>query len=211
MKTVLVRIFVFSVLAAALIVYLGRGPDYEIEWKREVPSKEALATLESALDSPKNWPVFYHALHSVKFSVNGRTLPPEAKPEPGMRALFLIEPKNKEWKRFVIDAEVLAVRPGESVRFKLLSESTGKTTRVVDSFEWEISLRAATEEEAKKGYSSFVMGSASAFTKNARARFFGRVTPKILMNQLYQIDLVKLANYSANVEAIRTGTEPVYR
>jgi hypothetical protein len=189
---------VILVLALAA-AFFARGPNFQVDWTREVPSKESLSVLSSALQDPANWPIFHHALKKVAFTEGGKV------------AVFQIEPVGKEWKRFEIRAEVIPPRTGESFRFRLTDESTGKTTKLLDGFEWWVGLRPATETESKHGYQTYVMGGASAVTKTGRSRFFGRFAPSILMNQLYQIDLVKLANYTANKVAKANGEEPVYQ
>lgn len=211
MKTLMFRISVFTAFVAGAVAFLSRGPDFQVEWNREVPSKETVSSLLPALRDTRNFPIFHHALKGVALFEEGRPVETYDRVAPGMTAAFGIEPKAKEWKRFEIRAEVLPPKPGEALRFRLLEESTGKTTRVVDDFEWWIGVRAANPDEAKRGYSSSVFGGASGRTKNARARFFGRVAPKILMNQLYQIDLVRLANFTENMETWAKDNAPVYR
>ncbi len=211
MKTLLVRLLVFIAIAGAATAFFSRGPDFPIEWSREVPSKEAPSALLPALRDTRNFPIFHHALKGVALLENGKAVETYDRIAPGMTAVFGIEPKAKEWKRFEIRAEVLPPKPGESLRFRMLEESTGKTTRLLDGFEWWVGVRPATAAEEKTGNLSYVFGGASARTKTARARFFGRFAPKILMNQLYQIDLVRLANFTANIEAWAKDNTPVYR
>lgn len=215
MKNLLARAALFTaVLAVAggsAVAFLARGPNRPIEWTREVPSKETPATLAPAFRDVRNWPIFHHALREVTLSEGGKPVAEFDRIAPGMIADFAIEPKGKEWKRFKIRAEVLAPRAGESLRFRLLSESTGKSTRLLEGFEWWVGVRPASGDDARRGYASTVFGGASAETKTARARFFGRVAPKILMNQLYQIDLVRLASFTANMDAWAGDHAPVYR
>jgi hypothetical protein len=211
MKTLLIRLSVFVAISAGAFAFFSRGPDFPVEWSREVPSKEAVSALLPALRDTRNFPIFHHALKGVALFENGKPVETYDRITPGMTAVFGIEPKAKEWKRFEIRAEVLPPKAGEALRFRLLEESTGKTTRVVDGFEWWVGVRAATEEEAKHGNLSTVFGGASAMTKNARARFFARFAPKILMNQLYQIDLVRLANFTENREDSARESPHVYQ
>lgn len=210
-KTILARILPVALVAAAGAAVLSRGPNYLVEWSREVPSKEPMTALTPALADLRNWPIFHHALKSVTLYENDRAVEGFDRIVPGMTAVFEIEPKGKEWKRFDIRAVVLPPKAGEALRFRMLGESTGKTTRLLDGFEWWLGFRPATEAEAKLGNLTYVVGGASAETKTARARFFGRFAPKILMNQLYRVDLVRLANFPANMTAWAQGNPPVYR
>ena len=210
-KPIFRRFLVAAALAAAAGGALARGPNFAVEWSREVPSKEAVSAILPALRDTRNWPIFHHALKSVALFENGRPVEGFDRVVPGMTAVFAIEPKGKQWKRFDIKAEVLAPKPGELLRFRMLEESSGKTTRILDGFEWWVGVREATPAEAKYGNLAYTTGGASAVTKTARARFFGRLSPKIVMNQLYQIDLVRLANFTANMETWAQDNQPVYR
>ncbi len=211
MKTLLIRLSILVAIGAGAFGFFSRGPDFPVEWTREVPSKEAVSALMPALRDTRNFPIFHHALKGITLFENGKPIETYDRITPGMTAVFGIEPKAKEWKRFEIRAEVLPPKAGETLRFRMLEESTGKTTRLVDGFEWWVGVRPATAEEAKHGNLSYVFGGATAVTKNGRARFFGRIAPKILMNQLYQIDLVRLANFTENREAWAKENDPVYQ
>lgn len=203
MKTILTRLAVFAVCFGIFVAILGRGPNYSVTWNREVPAKEPFPALTEALNDPKSWPVFHHALKTVTFFDGEKPVASTTAIKPGMTAHFAIEPKEKAWKRFDIRAEVLSPKPGESFRFKLLEESTGKTTRLLDGFEWWVGVREGTPP--------VVFGGAEAGTKTGRSRFFGRFAPKILMNQLYQIDLVRLANLTETREKLEKEKPPAHR
>ncbi len=201
------------------IAYLSRGPDFPIEWSREVPSKHTPAELAPALQDIRYWPVFHHALKDAllyapgdgKLSRDDVPLGTFDRFEVGQLARFRIEPKGKEWKRFQIMGEITQVETGRRLAFRMTDESSGKTKRLLADFRWGVSVREATEAEKLAGHRAFVRGEATAVTKNARSRFFGRIAAKILMNQIYQIDLVRLANFEANQESWAKDYAPVYR
>jgi hypothetical protein len=211
MKKILIRLLVFVALFAAFVGVLGRGPNFTLDWKREVPSKETIAAISVGFRDTRNWPVFHHALKSVSLFENGKPVEGFERVVPGMVAVFVIEPKDKEWKRFEIKAQVLPPNPGEAFRFRMLEESSGKTTRLLDGVEWWVGVRPATEAERESGNLSYTFGGATAVTKTSRARFLGRLSPKILMNQIYPVDLVRLANFTANMESWAKESDPVYR
>lgn len=199
----------------ALILFLGRGPDYKISWDREMPSRESPADLDRAVRDVRNWPVFHHGVKSVDLFnvVEGKEVAVEnSSPlSAGMHIILEIEPKGREWKRFKMRAEITSVTPGRSVSFRLLDDSTGKATQILDQFVWSFSVESPTDEWKKLGYLSTLRGTASAFTKSRRARFFGRFATKILMNQIYLVDLARLANFSDNEKASAGGFAPVYK
>lgn len=206
-------------ITIASIATLSRGPDFPLEWTREVPSKHTPAELAPALQDIRYWPVFHHALKdALLYSPGDSKLSRDDVPigtfdrlESGQLARFRIEPKGKEWKRFQIMGEITQVEPGRKLAFRMTDESSGKTMRLLSDFTWAVSIREATEAEKLAGHRSFVRGEATAVTKNGRSRFFGRIASKILMNQIYQIDLVRLANFEANQETWAKDYAPVYQ
>jgi hypothetical protein len=203
-----------AAVAVPIVLGVGHGPDFPIEWTRDVPSKLALEDLEPALRNLRNWPVFFHDLKKVE-----RVSPPAPagdvtafdQPAPGSQLLFELSPKGKEWKRYTVRAEVTASEPGRRVAFRLLEDSTGKTSRAVEDLEWGFSVRPADGEWAAKGYKSVIHGEARARTKGTRSRFFARIAGKGLMNQLFGIDLVRLANFVENRETWARDYAPVYK
>jgi hypothetical protein len=206
----LLKFLVFLAFLVGTIGFLCRGPDFAVEFEREVPSKHSAVETEQAIKNPKNWTVFFHSLKEVK-DFRGSIPYPLENANPGNIVEFTIEPKGKEWKRRVIRAQMITPRTGESLRFRLLSESSGKTEKMLGNIEWWLAFRPATGKEIERGFQTVVFGGVSAQTKTARSRFFGRTAETILMNQIYPIDLVKLANYGTVLEARESGTEPVYK
>lgn len=200
---------------AALVLFLGRGPDYKISWDREMPSRESPADLDRAFRDTRNWAVFHHGVKSVelfKVESGAEVAVENSSPvTPGMHVVFEIEPKGREWKRFKLRAEVTSVTPGKFVSFRLLDDSTGKATQILDAFEWSFAVEPPTGEWLKLGYLSVLKGTASAVTRSRRARFFGRFATKILMNQIYLVDLARLANFADNEKASAGGFAPVYK
>ncbi|MBC7386561.1 MAG: hypothetical protein H7301_10440 [Cryobacterium sp.] len=212
------KVFIFLAIIGGFIAWGGRGPDYQIQWSRQVPSKLSASELSGALLDTRNWTAFHHALKSVKLYRGETPVKNPQEIEKGMIAVFEIEPTGREWKRYRVRSEITEVVPGVKLGFKLLEDSTGKTTRMIDGLEWSVSVgenaydkSAGHSDLRAAGYPGVAMGEAKAFTLNRRARFFGRYAAKIFMNQIYQIDLVRLANYEANVEAKKGGFAPVYQ
>lgn len=198
-----------------LIEFYSRGPDFEVLWSRNVPSFLPREKLSAAIKDTQQWPVFHHELKEASlFRVADGVETPVKETtsiEQGMRATLRMEPKGKEWKRYELRAEIIAVKPGESVSFRLLPESRGKMTKILGDYQWSFSIADAPEGLKTKGYLSSVEGESSARTLTPRARFFGRVAAKILMNQTYPIDLARLANFEENKEAHEGDYAPVYK
>jgi hypothetical protein len=206
---------VTAVLIVGSIEYFSRGPDFQVLWSRQIPSLLKKEELAVALGDTKNWPVFHHELKETKlFRMNAGSEVPVTETnhlETGMHVTFKMEPVAKEWKRYEIRAEITSVEPGKSVAFRLLPESRGKITKVLGDYEWSFSVIDPDEKMKARGYQSAAAGEAHAQTLTGRARFFGRIAAKILMNQTYPVDLARLANYEENKEARAGDYAPVYK
>ena len=62
-----------------------------------------------------------------------------------------------------------------------------------------------------KGFPSVAYGNAVAHTSHWRGRVFGTLTPRILMNQVYYVDLVKLGTFDRQKEAAQNNLEPSFQ
>lgn len=201
-------------IGMAALAFLGRGPDYTIEWKRDVPSKLKLSELDPALRDLRTWPVYFHDLRQATILAADGSTPKQPLfeiPALGTQIRFEIEPRGKEWKRYTLLAKVIAYEPGKKIRFLLLEESTGKTTRLLRNIEWEVSVHGSDGKWEKKGYPSVVHGEIQGETRTSHARFLGRIADRSLMNQVYWIDLVRLANFVENQASWAGNLAPVYQ
>jgi hypothetical protein len=208
----------FFALLIATVAYFGRGEDFPIEWTREVPSRLSLQELEPALRDMRAWPVYMRELKEA-YLVKGASTEQYQRfmkerfevPGVGSEVILQVEPKGKEWKRYQVRAEVIALEPGKRIRFRLIEESTGKTARLLDGLEWEVSIHPSEGRWKERGYPSYVRGQAVARTRSRRSRFLGRVFKRSMMNQIYWIDLVRLASFVENQAAWAGNHAPVYR
>ncbi len=210
-----VIVTVTAITFYGLVIHYSRGPDYEVEWKRSVPSFLPKSELSQALKDPKSWPIFHHELkEALFFRVKGSVETQASSHDPiekGMHVTFKMEPKAKEWKRYEIRAEISAIDPGNSISFRLLPESEGKIAKILGGYEWSFGVGEPSDRMKAKGYISAVTGESHAMTLSARARFFGRIASRTLMNQTYPVDLPRLANFLENKEAREGDYAPVYK
>lgn len=204
MNTTRSIILALCVIFTAAVTYIVTLPDYEITWTREVPSKQSVSELKQALIVPEHWPVYYHSLKSAKIA------DPKNPFKVGSSLVYEIEPVKKEWKRFSITTQVMSF-DGQAVHLKIIEDSKQKLTRIFDRLEWKLKIAPASAELQKFGYQSVVLGEATAFTKSWRSRLFGKISPRILMNQVYYVDLMKLATFERQKIARKDNLPPDYQ
>ncbi len=209
MKRKLVFLVLGLALALSPIVVCAVRPNFEIDWARVVPSELPVSTLAAALDDPKLWPIYYHSLKSVRFETpTGQATESIAV---GNRVFYSVEPKGKEWKRFELTGEIAEYIPGKKLRVKLVDDSKKKITTVFEDYEWELSVGEPSADIRSKGFTSVASGAARATTATWRGRVFGSLFSRILMNQVYYVDLVKLGTFDRQKEAAQNNLEPKFQ
>jgi len=194
MRRYLIALLVF---VAGFIAWTSSLKDFEITWHRDVPSLHTPEELGAALDDLETWPVFHHSLKSATL-------------EDGV-VKYEIEPLKKEWKRFEMIGKVTERVPGKKLSIELESDSTGRLTRLFDAYRWTVEIEAAPPELQARGQKSVIRGTAVAHTANWRGRLFGKVSPRILMNQVFYVDLVKFGTLARQVEAKKENLAPSFQ
>ncbi len=206
-------------LVLTLSYFAALGPDFDVKWERRVPSTHNTLEIGRAIDELKMWPVYYHDLKEAKLdtgTVTASTDPKiNRKVTQGDVIELKIEPPQKEWKRFSLTTRVTHYEPGKSMAFELLEDSKDKITKMFSNLTWDIRVEAMTDDEIKKAkngiYQSWIIGRANAHTATWRGRLFARISPEILMNQVYVIDLVKLGTLERQVAAKKDNLAPNYQ
>lgn len=161
-------------------VSLARGPDQDLHMKRTIPSDLDPSRLDRNLSAVSRWPQWFFSLGTAKPITNEQTI---AK---GSRVILHMDPKKGPWKKFDLTVEVKDYVPEKALVLQVLEDSSGRLFKLFDSIEWNIEFLPS-----QKG--SLIQGSVSAHTKHWKSRFFGRIAEKILMNQIFYPDLLKLA------------------
>lgn len=189
---------------ALLLVSLANEPDRELRFDRELPSHTEIATLEKAVEDPAHWPLWFHQLQSVE-----KVKPSPAGKDfgPGAVIKLVFDSKKSPWSRFELLAR-LDEFTSRKISLSILEDSKGKLTTQFDRLEWSVALEPGAGEEAETDGTgntgvtritrvTRIKGSAAAHTRNWRSRVFGALATKILMNQVYYPNLIKLSELTA--------------
>ncbi len=170
--------FVLLGLALGEGTYLSQGPDITLVLDRRFRSSLSPDRLSRNLSSTSRWPQWFHSLAQV---VGPSTL------EKGSQLTLKIDPKKGPKKKFDLQAEVIESIPSRLLHLKITGDSSGRLTHLFDRLEWKIEI-----DPTEQG--SSIHGIALAHTRHWRARLFGRLTEKILMNQVFYPNLIQLAD-----------------
>ncbi len=198
------KYFALSLLIALSIglFCLSEGPDYDLHFKRIIPSPLQVDQLERNLSSTTRWPQWFHSLDKVSRIELGS----EGEFKKGSRLKLEIDAHKGLKKPFYLIFQVDRHDTPGAFKLTLLEDSSGRLTRLFDLLEWEIEVKPSSIAQGKQ---SQIIASAFAHTHHWRSRLFGRIAEKIMMNQIYYPDLVKLAElrqpFSAEIPPLSLG------
>lgn len=164
---------------------LGRNPNIDLHFRRVVESEIQLMSLSGYLTDIESWPSWFYQLKKVT-QVGG----PE-KIGVGSVLEFEVEPPQKKWRRFTMRVQILQFASTE-IRMKIIDDSRELFKKLVSDLEWGVTL------EPKSDGKILILGRASARTETFKGRIFGRLSERILLNQLFYADL----------EALGRGLQP---
>jgi hypothetical protein len=178
---------------------LGRGPDFQVAFEREVVSEVPAAQLEKALHGIHNWADWHFNTNRVtalnllgqEYALAHQTA------MTGRLIRFEIEPPKKEWRRFMLHAVISDYFPGKVLAVRLTQDSTGRLEKLFSNLQWTIEL-----EPRPEGGGTLIRGRLSGLTQSRRARILSRIAPRILMNQAFYPDLEKLARLEFPKDAV---------
>lgn len=177
----IVVLFGASVL---LMAAAANGPDFVLHFEREIPSTLSPERLQYNIASTTRWPQWFYSLAKVR--VLESALEDPAMIREGARLSLLMDPGKAMSKRFEIIARVKKYVPGKLVTLEIENDSTSRLSRIFKNLEWTI-------EFTPKDSGTLIRGTASATTCHWRSRLFGRIAERVVMNQIYYPNLIKLA------------------
>lgn len=172
-------VIVLAIVLADL-VWTGLGNNHTLQLVREIPTKLHPERLERNISSLTRWPQWFYSLTEAKM------VSPHSELKKGSLIRFQMDPKKGEKKKFILFAEVEEYQPGQILKLKITDDSSGRLTRIFDQIEWTIQFHSTP-----KG--TVIRGIATARTKHWRSRLFGQIAEKILMNQIFYPNLLKLS------------------
>lgn len=169
----------FGILAAGYV-----AEDETITLERNLPLKRSYSSLQQDFNQYENWLHWIKAAKAIeKLDSSGIPMPAAGEPHVGDKIRILIVPDKKEWKRFTIELQVLEFDLNHHLKLKLLSDSTQKLTRLLQDLQWEVNILNE----------KIIQGFCKAKTQSARSRILAMLASRILLNQVFYVDLIKLA------------------
>lgn len=169
-------------LTLAVSLWFSQGPDFDVEFSRDLPSELSASELAPLLATPARWPEWFHQTASVELA---------GALAPGAVATLKIDPNKGPWRKYDLIARVNRFEDGRALELQVLEDSSGRLTRLFDRLVWTVEI-LPPEKRGK----SLVRGTVRAHTHHWKARLFGRVARRILLFQVFFPNTLKLAEFN---------------
>jgi hypothetical protein len=191
---------VVLVLGSSLyyISSVGNGPDRDVTFVREVPSKLDIDYLDQVLRQIPKWSQwFYAATESNEMNGLGNPYPLGGqKLEP--RALVQMEfnPHRGENAKFQLTYEVLDYIPKKLLKIRVIKDSKNHLLKLFSTLEWTIELLPMSPEAKTNPkmaqFNTMIRGTLTGHTATSRARIYSQLIPSVFLNQVFYPNLLVL-------------------
>jgi hypothetical protein len=171
-----------GVLGVVFLV-LALQPDRSMSFSRVVPSKYSAEKLGRSMFTPARWPQWFHHLDAVRMNT------PEL--QTGTLLTLQMDPQKGTKKRYTLTAEVTHYVPNQEIQLRILSDSSLRLTQLFETLDWSFRIESRNLDPNPPG--SLLTGTATVRTKSWRARLIGSFASRVLLNQVYSPNLLKLS------------------
>ena len=150
------------------------------------------------------WPQWFYSLKSVKILsqpsspdtvVNNKNDPTLI--QEGTRLLLMMDPGKGLRKKFEVTARVSRFVPQQLLKLEIEEDSTHRIDEILGNLSWTIEFLPMPPQDqstpTKMRGITLIRATVQAETRHWRSRLFGRLTERIVMNQVFYPNLIKLA------------------
>ncbi|MFL5814022.1 MAG: hypothetical protein ACJ763_10635 [Bdellovibrionia bacterium] len=169
----------------------ARLPDESLSFVREASSQLPIKELSSKLETVTKWKDWFHNVREAQVvdSQNHPLPRVEQMAHTGALLEIQIDPGKGSHRVFRLAGKITRFEPGKVLEIQILDDSSGKITKLFDQLSWKIELIPSAD-----GKSVQIVGTETAHTSHWRSRLFGRLAPRVLLNQLFYPNLLVLSN-----------------
>lgn len=200
MKTIKFWAALFILIIGSCLYYgsvVANGPDVDLTFVREVPTKLTPEYLDKVVREIPHWPDwFFFGAKANQIDFRGMPYPPQdQRLEPRATIEMLFDPHRRERDRFTLRYEVLEYVPQKKMTIRVVFDSKKALTKLFDRIEWTIEFipntHAGAQGDAQAG--TIIRGTETVHTAYWRSRLLGKLFPSIFLNQVFIPNLLVLA------------------
>lgn len=187
----LIGILGFITAALLFCWWEARMPNESLSFSRDVTSKLSPSEISQKIENVSEWKSWFHDVKEVQvMDAQNHPLPKaEQKAHAGALLEIQVDPGKGAHRKFQIAARITRYEPGKALELEVLDDSSGKILKLFDHLSWKIELSEDTQNKLV-----VIHGTETAHTTHWRSRLFGRLAPRVLLNQLFYPNLLVLAN-----------------
>jgi hypothetical protein len=169
----------------------ARLPDESLTFVRESTSQLSMKELSSKLEILPKWKDWFHNVREAQIvdSQNHPLPRSEQMAHTGALLEIQIDPGKGSHRVFTLAGKITRFEPGKVLEIQILDDSSGKITKLFDQLSWKIELTPSAD-----GKTIQIVGTEIAHTSHWRSRLFGRLAPRVLLNQLFYPNILILSN-----------------
>lgn len=197
MKTVKFWAALLVLIIGSCLFYgsvVANGPDVDLTFVREVPTKLSPEYLDKVIREIPRWPDwFYFGAKANQIDFRGMPYPPQdQRLEPNATIEMLFDPHRLERDRFTLKYQVLEYVPQKKMTIRVVFDSKRALTKLFDRIEWTIEFVPNTYNKAMGD--TLLRGTEVVHTAHWRSRLLGKLIPSIFLNQIFYPNLLVLAD-----------------
>jgi len=185
----------FVLLSVGCLSYatvVARGPDVDLTFVRDVPTKLTPDYLDKVIREVPRWPDWFY-LGSKANQIDFRGMPYPLQDQrlvQGGMIEMLFDPHRLERDRFTLKYQVLDYVPRQKMTIRVVFDSKEALTKLFDRIDWTIEFLPNPYGGEEK---TMIRGIETVHTAHWRARLFGKLVPSIFLNQIFYPNLLTLS------------------
>jgi hypothetical protein len=177
---------------------IGNGPDHEVLFVREVPSKLDAGYLDQVFQQIPTWSQWFFAATSSN-EINGMGNPypiGDQKLVPHAIVQMNFNPHRGENSKFQLTYEVLDYVPKKMLKLRVTRDSKNHLLKLFSDLEWTIELLPMSPESKTNPkmaqFNTMIRGTLTGHTATSKARIYSQLIPSVFLNQVFYPNLLVL-------------------
>jgi hypothetical protein len=141
MRWALLILFVLIAPTTVYLTIVGNGPDFDIEYTREIPSKLSVDYLDQVLAQVHSWPTWFHSTISAdQMDFQGRPYPIADQRVVTNATIRLVLDSHRPHGRSEVILGVLNYTPKQRLVLRVFKDSKNSLTHLFEQLDWTIEL-----------------------------------------------------------------------
>jgi len=189
----LLGLLVLIVPTTGYLIVVANGPDFDVEYRRDIPSKLSVEYLDKVLAGVHKWPTWFHsAVSADQIDFRGMAYPISDQRVVDHATIRMVLDSHRPHGKSELILGVLEYTPKKRLVIRVIKDSKQSLTHLFEPLDWMIELLPG-DLTSPIAQGSVIRGTVKGHTHSWRARVFSKIASKALLNQVFYPDLFILA------------------